>query len=388
MRLRTVTHVRTTILLLVGTIAFSLIAQGQTFTVLHTFTGPPDGAYPVSGLVRDETGSFYGTTAGGGTSNAGTVFQLRLSTFARVSVLHSFTETEDDGQSPFAPLAEDGHGNFYGTTPDGGAFGSGTVFKMDKTGKENVLYSFAGALDGAFPYAGLVLDKRGNLYGATQSGGSGASYGTIFKVDGTGNQSVLYTFSGGAAGEYPFAGLVLSKGRLYGTTAGDGASIYGTLFRLTKSGRETLLHTFAGRPDGAFPIATLVRDPAGNLYGTTQQGGILNSGTIFKLDTTGGFTVVYNFVGTPDGKWPYAGLVRDEGGNFYGTTALGGAFDSGTIFKLDTTGNVTVLYSFTGGADGAFPRGSLVRDTAGTLYGTASNGGASSYGTIFKLTPR
>jgi uncharacterized repeat protein (TIGR03803 family) len=156
-------------------------------------------------------------------------------------------------------------GNLYGTASGSGEFGCGTVFKLDQTGEVTELYSFRGDLDGALPYARVVLDGRGNLYGVAQSGGSGASYGTIFKVDTAGNETVLYTFTGGTAGEYPFAGLVWRDGWLYGTTTGDGALIYGTVFKADRSGRYKLLHTFMGQPDGAFPIAVLVRDGIGNL---------------------------------------------------------------------------------------------------------------------------
>lgn len=386
MKSKTLRYMVTMLVFLAAPIVFSLTGQAQTFELIHTFTGVPDGAYPVAGLVRGESGEFYGTTAGGGLNDAGTVFRLERKKPWNESVLYSFTGG-DDGESPFASLVRDRLGNLYATASGGGEFGCGTVFKLDQTGKETVLYSFGGGLDGAFPYAGVVLDGRGNVYGVAQSGGSGASYGTIFKVDTTGNETVLYTFTGGAAGEYPFAGLVWRDGWLYGTTAGDGTLIYGTVFKVARTGRYTLLHTFTGQPDGAFPIAVLVRDGMGNLYGTTQEGGISNSGTIFKVDASGELTVIYNFAGAPDGKWPYSGLVRDAAGNFYGTTALGGSFDSGMIFKLDTAGNLTTLYSFTGGEDGASPRGTLLRDVAGSLYGTASNGGAYGFGTLFKLTP-
>jgi uncharacterized repeat protein (TIGR03803 family) len=371
------TRITTITLLIVGMAIFSPPTQSQTFTVLHTFTGVPDGAYPVPSLVRDETGHFYGTTEGGGPGGDGTVF--KISTSGEETTLYAFTASEEDGAFPFAPLVYDGHGSFFGTTSTGGAFHSGTVFKVDKNGKETVLYNFTGGLDGSTPYAGLVLGKDGNIYGTTQTGGSGASFGTIFKVDAASDESVLYAFDGGAAGEYPFAGLNWDRGNLFGTTAGDGSSNYGTVFQLTSAGKETLLHSFTGEPDGAFPIAVLIKDSIGNLFGTTQQGGVSNFGTVFELDTTGALTVLYNFTGSPDGKWPYAGLLKDAAGNLYGTTALGGTFDYGAIFKLDTTGKLTILYSFTGGADGAFPRGGLIRDNAGNMYGTASNGGVSNY---------
>jgi uncharacterized repeat protein (TIGR03803 family) len=197
-----------------------------------------------------------------------------------------------------------------------------------------LLYSFFrnGNKDGASPVAGLVRDAAGNLYGTTYFGGGktrecSSGCGTVFKLDATGTESVLYRFKGGT--------------------------------------------------DGKFPLAGLVPDAAGHLYGTTREGGISNNcpagcGTVFMLDTTGAETVLYRFMSlATDGQYPSAGLIRDAAGNLYGTTYWGGTSDSGTVFKLDTTGTETVLFSFTG-TDGAHPVAGLIRDVAGNFYGTAS----------------
>jgi len=199
--------------------------------------------------------------------------------------------------------------------------------------------------------------------------------------------TVLYTFTGGADGSFPQAGLVRDKrGNLYGTTAQGGSSTNcflgcGVVFKLDTSGNETVLHTFTNTPDGALPLAALVRDKAGNLYGTTASGGTSVYGTIFKLDTTGNETVRYSFAGAPDGTVPQAGLLRDKAGNLYGTTFSGGSTNAGpqnagTVFKLDSSGDETVLHSFTRSPDGAFPQAGLVRDKAGNLYGTTTFGGS------------
>jgi uncharacterized repeat protein (TIGR03803 family) len=250
-----------------------------------------------------------------------------------------------------------------------------------------VLYSFNGGTDGAQPHAGLVRDAAGNLYGTTIRGGGGSNLGTVFKLDTTGAETVLYSFTGFPDGAKPRAGLVLdAAGNLYGTTYHGGASDLGTVFRLDTTGAETVLHSFSGR-DGQNPYAGLVRDAAGNFYGTTQNGGgDFAAGTVFKLDTTGKETVLHSFTGGSDGANPYAGLIRDAAGNFYATTFTGGAYGFGTVFKLDATGNETVLYSFTGGADGGHSRAGLIRDAAGNLYGTTGLGGAFSLGTVFKLS--
>jgi uncharacterized repeat protein (TIGR03803 family) len=206
--------------------------------------------------------------------------------------------------------------------------------------------------------------------------------------------TLLHSFSGGTDGATPRAGLVRdAAGNLYGTTFYGGASNKGTVFKLDTTGTETVLHEFIGGPtDGANPYAGLIRDAAGNVYGTTYYGGpncLPGSacGTLFMLDTTGAETVLHAFTGFPDAANPYGGVVRDQAGNLYGTTVNGGSASYGTVFKLDTTGTETVRHSFTGGAaDGRYPYAGLVRDAAGNLYGTTSFGGAFGKGTIFKLS--
>ena len=207
------------------------------------------------------------------------------------TVLYWFKGLQDDGINPEAGLVRDKAGNLYGTTGHGGdGTNFGTVFKLDTTGKETLLHSFAGgATDGQNPYAGLVRDKTGNLYGTTSFGGAsgiGLGLGTVFKLDTTGKETLLYSFAGGATdGQSPQAGLIRDNaGNLYGTTVLGGASGLGTVFKLDTTGKETALHSFTGRPrDGAIPLAGLIQDAAGNLYGTTVSGGLLGLGTVFKL---------------------------------------------------------------------------------------------------------
>jgi uncharacterized repeat protein (TIGR03803 family) len=369
-----------------GTV-FKLDTAGK-LTVLHNFAGAPnDGANPAAGLVRDAAGNLYGTTYYGGTcggdNGCGTVF--KLDTSGKETVLHSFGVSAGDGSNPEAGLILDGAGNLYGTTVDGGYggcnnglfIGCGTVFKVDRTGKETVLYLFAGSSDGEYPYGGLVRDNAGNLYGTTNSGGgSGCDCGTVFKVDTSGKETVLHTFTGSPDGALPFAGLLRDPaGNLYGTTSRGGASEFGTVFKVDTNDKESVLYSFGGSPDGAFPSSGLVQDNAGSLYGTTDQGGASGAGAVFKLDTAGTETVLHSFAGSPDGSDPYAGLVLDAAGHLYGTTVQGGSSIYGAVFKLDTTGKETVLYSFVAGSDGLESYAGLVRDAAGNLYGTTSSGG-------------
>jgi uncharacterized repeat protein (TIGR03803 family) len=359
----------------------------------------------------DAAGNLYGATQNGGDltcdidqSGCGTVF--KVDTTRTETVLHSFTGGAD-GIEPKAGLVQDAAGNLYGTTFNGGAHGYGTVFKLDPTGTETVLYSFTGGVDGASPLAGLVMDAAGDLYGTTQLGGDltcprlgGPGCGTLFKVDTTGAETVLHSFTGGADGLEPTAELVQdAAGNLYGTTSNGGAHSYGTVFKLNPTGTETVLYSFTGGADGASPLAGLVMDAAGNLYGTTQLGGAFSAGTVFEVSASGAEIVLYSFTGGSDGSLPEGGLLIDAANNLYGTTDHGGdltcgqGLGCGTVFKLDKTGKQTVLYTFSGGTDGAYPQAGLVMDAAGNLYGTASGGGdltcnqGLGCGTVFKLTP-
>ena len=300
--------------------------------VLYTFHGLPDGRLP-NGLIFDSSGNLYGTTQQGGAANFGTVFEL----------------------SP------DGHGGW----------------------NEIVLYSFQGGSDGKNPLAGVIFDSLGNLYGTTAGSDAGcwvAGCGTVFKLspDGSGGwtETALHTFQAGSDGVFPESGLVFDKaGNLYGTTlaAGDMGcpdSLIGcgTVFKLSPDGSggwtNTTLHAFHGGGDGSTPTSDLIFDEAGNLYGTTRQGGTHNFGTVFELspNSSGTWTetVLYRFLGGGDGGDAQGGLTFDQSDNLYGTTQQGGAADFGTVFELSPDGhggwNETVLYSFQYGNDGLYPR--------------------------------
>jgi len=370
------------------------LAQAQTFTVLYTFTSTADGEQPDAPLTQDAAGNLYGTTQYGGTRGGfGTVF--KLDTTGKEHVLRSFAGTPD-AEDPYSGLIRDKAGNFYGTTLYGGTQGGfGTVFKLHPGGKETILHSFAGTPDGEDPRSVLVRDGAGNLYGMTQYGGTNGGYGTVFKLDAKGKVTLLHSFSGTPDGEDPYAGLLRDRaGNLYGTTmfGGTGGG-FGTVFRLDANGKLTLLHSFAGTPDGVNPLAGLLRDGAGNLYGTTEYGGTNGGyGTVFKVNAKGKLTLLHSFAGTPDGQNPYSRLIRDSTGNLYGTTFYGGTSGYGSVFKLDPAGKLTILHSFNDSPDGAHPIAGLILDKAGNLYGTTSDGGDlncgfSGCGTVFKVTP-
>ena len=239
--------------------------------------------------------------------------------------------------------------------------------------------------DGAWPNEGVIRDSAGNLYGTTSQGGT-AGWGVVYKLDTAGHETVLYTFTGGADGGWPYVGVMRDPaGNLYGTATYGGTAGAGVVFKLDTAGQEAVLYSFTGGADGRNPYGGVIRDSAGNLYGTTVEGGTANSGVVYKLDTTGHETVLYSFTGGPDGGGP-SGVIRDSAGNLYGT-ASGGTAGQGVVYELDTAGQETVLHSFTGGADGYYPNGGVIRDSAGNLYGTTSNGGQTGGGVVFKLKP-
>jgi uncharacterized repeat protein (TIGR03803 family) len=350
-------------------------------SVLYSFSGGNDGGFPLAGLIQDLAGNLYGTTDGGGSAGAGVVF--KLDTKGHETILNNFTGG-NDGAFPGASLILDSAGNFYGTCSGGGTAGAGVVFKLTPSGQETVLYSFTGGNDGGYPNAAVVFDSAGNLYGTTTGGGT-AGGGVVFKLTPNGQQIVLYSFTFGADGGYPDSSVILdSTGNLYGTTLYGGASFGGVVYKVSPAGQETVLHNFTGNADGANPAAGVVSDSAGNLYGTASGGGVAGAGNVYKLDPSGNETVLYSFPGS-DGSVPTAPLIEDAAGNLYGTASGGGAVGAGVVFKLSSTGGETILYSFSGKVDGANPQAGLIMDPAGNLYGTTSGGGTSGTGVVFKL---
>jgi uncharacterized repeat protein (TIGR03803 family) len=349
-------------------------APRQGFHIFHTFTGA-DGVNPV-GLTRDVAGNLYGTTISGGAYDNGTIF--KLDTSGAETVLYSFTGGAD-GAQPRSGVIRDPDGNLYGTAYWGGYFENfGTVFKLDTSGTLTVLHTFTDEGDGTNPLSGLLRDAEGNLYGTTPYGRY--TSGIVFKVDPTGAFTTLYDFDNSALAQ-PGNLIRDTAGNLYGTTVLGGAQYAGTVFKLDPTGTLTDLYTFTGGVDGEFPRA-LIRDSAGNFYGTTYQGGVYGRGVVYKLDTQNVFTVLYTFTGGTDGAGPSdSGLIRDRAGNLYGTTE-----DVGVVFKLAPDGTETVLYRFRGGPDGEQP-GSLITDGRGNLVGAALGNPAFNDGVVFKVKP-
>jgi len=317
-----------------------------------------DGFNPYGALIFDKAGNLYGTTVWGGADDAGTVFELtpKGGGVWTETVLHNFNDNGTDGTFPWGTLIFDATGNLYGTTQTGGVYGYGTVFEMtpEKNGvwKEKVLHNFnaGNGKDGAGPLAGVIFDGSGNLYGTTELGGA-YEYGIVFelspKTGGGWKEKVLHSFnSNGKDGYFPFAALIFdSSGNLYGATSVGGTKYGGTVFELTpntgRGWKEKILFNF-GYPGATDPFGQLIFDGSGNLYGTTGTNGPADSGSVFKLtpQTNGKWTqtVLHNFNGT-DGDNAHAGVIFDASGNLYGTTYNGGSSTScksgcGTVFEI------------------------------------------------------
>jgi uncharacterized repeat protein (TIGR03803 family) len=405
------------LMVLLTLIATTGSAPAQTLTVLYSFTNSPDGAEPAASVVRDATGNLYGTTYMGGsfgpTAPGGTVFKVDKSGKETVLLSLDGVIGAPGGAFPTNPLILDATGNLYGVALEG-IGGSGVIFKLSPSGKETILYNFQGGLFNEKPkdpQGGLLMDKAGNLYGTTVSGGvSPCSHhghpdcGTVFKLAKNGKLTILYSFKGGSDGASPAGSLIMDKaGNLYGTTqaGGDLSCTFlfmpgcGVVFKLDPTGKETVLHRFRGGADGADPAGSLLMDDAGNLYGSAVYAGEFGGqcdafgyeygcGTLFKVDNAGKFSVLHSFSSDgAEGQNPNGGLVSDPAGNLYGTTEFGGdSLVGGTIFKVSTTGKLKVLFGL-GGNDGITPAAGLIRDSAGNFYGTTYGG----LGNVFKFTP-
>jgi uncharacterized repeat protein (TIGR03803 family) len=361
----------------------TVTAPGTTLNTLHWFTGSFDGRNP-SELVDGADGYLYGTTQFGGTFRDGTIFAL--ATNGGFSTLVSFDQT--NGAFPLAGLVRSTNGSFYGTTSGGGASGSGSAFAATPSGVLTSLYAFTGGIDGASPNTTLVQASDGNFYGSTSEGGANG-FGTILRITPEGVVATLHSFTGALDGAAPSAALLQAPdGQFYGSDAGGGEFTNGYIFSLSPNGSPANLYSFTGGTDGYTPVGSLILGDDSALYGATRYNtirGFAFYGTLFKFTTNGAFTTLYalNFT---DGSYPAAGLVLGTDGNFYGTTEQGGPNDYGTVFRMTPSGVVSSLVEFDGFNDGAHPLTALTQGSDGNLYGTTSSGGPGTRGTVFRLS--
>ena len=389
-------------------------SSGVALETLYSFTANfAQGCLPFGGLVQANNGSFYGTASADGSQGVGTVF--RMDTNGVVKLVYSFPNGTGGNYPPYgcfpvAALVQGTNGLLYGTASYGGSTGDGAVFRMTTNGVLSAAWSLNSTNSGSAPYGGLVQGRDGNFYGTTFLGGgddgSGPlSYGTVFKATATGSLTAIHSFNY-EDGANPSSTLVQGgDGNFYGTAQTGGTNGgWGSIFKITPAGILTSLFSFANT-NGAVPFAGLVQDSDGAFYGTTTVGGRSASasaapkppsnpgrpftadgaGTVFKLAADGTFTSLYSFTGGSDGGNCYGGLLLASDGNLYGTTENGGVYGLGTVFRISPDGTLATLVNFDG-YQGANPECTLIQGTDGRLYGTTQNGGANGWGAIFQLS--
>lgn len=376
------------------------IATAQTYTMLYTY---PIGAGAYSGIVapqvmaQGQDGNLYSTIANNGTKTFGTVY--KIDTAGVPTTIYSFCLLTSctDGGNPFGGVTLGVDGNFYGTTQGGGSHAAGTVFKVTPAGSLTTLWNFANGTDDSVPVYTTSLGQDGNMYGVSVGQYNG-EYGAFFKVSAAGLFKALsdFAYTNGALPNLPTQG---SDGNFYGTAqlGGDPTCKCGVVYKATAAGKITVLHTFKGYPtDGNHPYGILVQSTDGNFYGTTYRGGAHNGGSVFKITPTGVYTLLYSFNFSSsylDAQLPVAGLTLGTDDNFYGLGSAGGTKNYGAIFKITSGGTESVIYSFcskTGCTDGLGPATPLVQHTDGKFYGNTNGnslGGSVFYSFDMGLSP-
>ena len=361
--------------------AFSIKANNTNFTTLKGFADW--GQSPEGNLLEGPDGNFYGMTPAGGTHKAGTIF--RMSPDGAIKVLHHFVNTTDGG-SPKGGLTLGPDGAFYGLTNTGGPNNYGTIFRITTGGAFTMLKSMAPNTEGGNPNENLMFNSTdGCFYGTNYNGGLNG-YGTIFKYHpGTKVYTTLYSFNTPTGRNSEGSLVKAGDGNLYGTTVSGGTNGIGTIFKFNPSTKVYSVVRHLQAADGYYPKGSLTVGNDNHLYGVTYQGGTGYIGTVFRVTTAGGFSVIYHLKSGTDGGYPDCTLAKDPSGNLYGMTGYSGANGYGTLFKVTTGGQFTLLRAMNAPTDGGYAEGSLIRGTDGNLYGMATDGGIAGSGTIFRI---
>jgi len=361
-------------------------AHAQTYEVIHNFGGGSnDGSGPIGAIYEDSAGNTYGATARGGTSRAGVIYQIDQT--GNETVLHNFDRFAPR-DSPYAGLAAFNGTWLFGVSYFGGAYNDGSVFAQQLSPPAfKTVHSFSGP-DGANPSGTLAVAADGSsAYGTTAFGGKNKT-GEVYKIDKSGNVTVIHSFDASLRDHgHSFGPLLDSSGNLYGVTLHGGSGNSGVFFRIDPSGNESDIHDF-NASNGSLPNSTPVGDGVGIVYGTTSSGGSAGLGVVYRLNlSTEAYSVVHSFQGGADGSTPEGNLAKDGNGHVYGVTQFGGgSCNCGVVYEMDSGGNEAVLHTFEG-SDGANTNW-LYRDPdTGILFGTTQNGGANNQGVLFRIAP-
>ncbi|HEY1613151.1 MAG TPA: choice-of-anchor tandem repeat GloVer-containing protein [Rhizomicrobium sp.] len=387
-------HLATVACVAASALAFPADAK-PAFQVIYNFTGGADGGAPPYTLVSDGKKGFLGTASFGGANGNGLVFQL-VQKKSKWNIRPLYNFADQDGEPGWGLVRAGGslYTNATYASVMGGPCGSALQLNHASGGWSSVLMrTYVKSQDGC-PTGNLYVDRTGNVFGVTQSGGS-IGWGSIFELSyakGSWSEKILYSFTGGSDGGAPYSELVAdAAGNLYGTASAKGAAGWGTVFELSPNGSDwtyNVIHTFEGSSDGGQPVAALTFDKSGNLFGASTSSGPKGGGTVFELTPSGAnwnFSLLASMTGS-DG--PVAALTLDAKGNIYGTNFMDGTAAYGSVFSL-TPGakgwKYKDLHDFTSGSDGGYPGGGVTLDANGNLFGTAVLGGANNFGVIYEI---
>ncbi|HEY6767761.1 MAG TPA: choice-of-anchor tandem repeat GloVer-containing protein [Candidatus Sulfotelmatobacter sp.] len=359
-------------------IALAAAGEAQTVTTLYNLNAGT-GSNPVANLIQGRDGNLWGTARFGGENAMGTVF--KVSTGGRLTVVHSFAGS--DGAYPEAGLLLGVDGNFYGTTANGGSANFGVVFKMTPAGDVTVLHAFTGTPDGGIPYSSPILASDGNLYGVTDSGGStNNNAGVVYRIPPSGKYTVIYNYSLPVGSGEDFSPLQGSDGYLYISSVTEGANNCGSIVKMSTQGIVADAYDFDCGADGANPYGSLIQSSNGKFYGVTANSAVSMEGVLLELDSSLNLSPLFTFGSDTTLVGPNSGPYQATDGNLYGVAFKGGAFGYGGIYQYTLSGAFSTVFSWNRQAE---PTTGFMQHTNGKMYSATYVAGRYNLGTVYAL---